>query len=104
MVVNVTGRHLEITPAIKAHATERAEKLLKYLDTIQMIDVVLDSAKEGVSVEIKVSVANSNPFVAHHGPSPAAPSDAYACIDQCAAKVERQLHEHKDMHRNRKHL
>ncbi len=29
--------------------------------------------------------------------------DAYACIDGCYHKLERQLSEHKKMHRNRKH-
>jgi ribosomal subunit interface protein len=37
-------------------------------------------------------------FIAHHDDG-----DAYACIDSCVDKLERQLSDHKKKVRNRKH-
>jgi ribosome-associated translation inhibitor RaiA len=37
-------------------------------------------------------------FIANHDEG-----DAYACIDACVDKLERQLTEHTKKHRNRKH-
>ena len=45
-----------------------------------------------------VNAEHKNMFIAHHDEG-----DAYACIDACVDKLERQLTEHKKKHRNRKH-
>jgi len=98
VVITVSGRHLDITPALKAHAEEKAGKLTKFFDRIQEIEVIIDAGKDAVRVEMIVNAEHNSNFVAHHDNA-----DAYAGIDGCAAKMERQLSEHKKMHRNRKH-
>ena len=45
MNITITGRHLEITPAIRQHAEEKANKLTKYYDLIQEIEVILDGSE-----------------------------------------------------------
>jgi putative sigma-54 modulation protein len=94
---------MDVTPAIKAYAEQKAGKLTKYYDRISEIEVVLDSGKdkttkEKTRVEVIVHVEHSSTFVAHHEEG-----DAYACIDACTDKLERQLTDHKDRLRNRKH-
>jgi ribosomal subunit interface protein len=49
-------------------------------------------------VEIIVSAEHVDRFVAK-----ASGNDLYACIDEAAEKMERQLREHKEQVRNRKH-
>lgn len=99
MNINVTGRHLEITPAIRSHAEDKAGKLTKFYDLIQDIEVVLDgSDSNGKKVEIIVTAEHKNSFVAS-----TAGDDLYGCIDLTVHKLERQLTEHKDRFRNRKH-
>lgn len=98
MVITVTGRHVEITPALKTFAEEKAGKLTKYYDLIQQIEVIIDAQKGGSMVEIIVNAEHKQEFIAHTGPG-----DAYAGIDGCVEKLERQLTEHKKKHRNRKH-
>ena len=78
--------------------SRRLAKLTKYYDRIQEIEVVFDAGKDEVKVEMIVNAEHRNMFVAHHDEG-----DAYACIDGCVHKLERQLSEHKDMYRNRKH-
>ncbi len=98
MIVTVSSRHMEVSVALKTYAEQKANKLLKYYDRIQEIEVVFDAAKGMTSVEMIVNAEHKNMFIARHEQD-----DAYACVDGCMDKLERQLTEHKDKFRNRKH-
>ena len=98
MIVTVASRHMEVTPALRTYAEQKAAKLLKYYDRIQEIEVVLDAGKDATTVEMIVNAEHNAMFIAHHDQG-----DAYACIDGCVDKLERQLSEHKKKFRNRKH-
>src|SRR5574340_1043558 len=98
MIVTVSSRHMEVSQALKTYAEQKAGKLEKYYDRIQEIEVVFDAGKDRTSVEMIVNAEHNNMFIAHHDQG-----DAYACIDGCVDKLERQLSEHKDKYRNRKH-
>lgn len=98
MTVIVTSRHMEVTPPLKAYAEQKANKLTKYFDRIMGIEVVIDNGKDQPTVEMIVKADHNNTFVAHH-----TEADAYACVDGCMDKLERQLSEHKKKLRNRKH-
>ena len=103
MIVTVSSRHMDVTPAMKSFAEQKAMKLTKYYDRIQEIEVIFDAGKdktsrEKVRVEMIVNAEHKNTFIAHHDEG-----DAYACVDGCVDKLERQLSEHKKLHRNRKH-
>jgi putative sigma-54 modulation protein len=99
MEITISGRHLDITPAIRAHAEERANRLPKYYDLIQAIEVILDgSENKAKKAEIVVNAEHRNTFVAHHQGE-----DLYGCIDQAFHKVQQQISAHKERFRNRKH-
>jgi putative sigma-54 modulation protein len=98
VVITVTGRHMDVTPALKAFAEDKANKLTKYYDRIQEIEVILDAGKGSTRVEMIVNAEHNDTFIAHYDQG-----DAYAGIDGCFQKLERQLTEHKKMYRNRKH-
>ncbi|HYE18059.1 MAG TPA: ribosome-associated translation inhibitor RaiA [Tepidisphaeraceae bacterium] len=99
MQVTVSSRHMDVTAALKDYATQKAEKLTKFYDRIQEIEVVLNAGKDSVDVEMLVNGEHKNTWIAKHGEG-----DAYACIDACVDKLERQLSEHKKLIRNRKHM
>ena len=98
MVVTISARHMDVTEALKAHAEQKANKLTRYYDLIQEIEVILDAGKDQIRVEMIVNAEHKNMFIAHHDEG-----DAYSCINGCVDKLERQLTEHKKKHRNRKH-
>lgn len=83
---------------MKSYAEQKASKLHKYYDRIQEIEVVFDSGGETVACEIIVNAEHRNMFIARHQER-----DAYACIDACIDKLERQLTDQKNKLRNRKH-
>ena len=98
VIVTVSSRHMEVTEPLKAYATDKAGKLIKYYDRIQEIEVIFDNGKNNQRCEMIVNAEHKNLFVAHHDDG-----DAYACVDGCIDKLERQLSEHKKRYRNRKH-
>jgi putative sigma-54 modulation protein len=89
---------MEVTPPLKSYAETKAGRLTKYYDRIQEIEVVFDAEKDQMTVEMIVNAEHKNMFIARH-----TDGDAYACVDGCMSKLERQLSEHKKKFRNRKH-
>ena len=98
MIVTISGRHMDVTPALKQYSEQKAGKLSKYFDRIQEIEVILDASKDSTRVEMIVNAEHKHMFIAHHDHD-----DAYAGIDGCVDKLERQLSDLKDKYRNRKH-
>ena len=95
MRIDVIGRNLDITDAIREHAEQKAEKLLKFFDAVQQISVTIVQADHAnhanFDVELVVDVVRHTNFVAH------AKGDAlYATIDQAVSKTTRQLTDYKE--------
>jgi putative sigma-54 modulation protein len=88
---------MDVTAPLKEYAQQKAAKLTKYYDRIAEIEVIFDNGKDTMRAEMIVNAEQSK-FIAHHDDA-----DAYACVDGCMAKLERQLSEHKKKFRNRKH-
>jgi putative sigma-54 modulation protein len=100
MLFTITGKHIEITEALKAHAEEKSEKLPRYYDSINHIEVIIEGNDGGgPSVEIIAHAEHSNDFVVKE-----AGEDMYACIDVAMHKLERQLRRKKEKQRNNKHI
>jgi putative sigma-54 modulation protein len=98
VTVIVSSRHMDVSAPLKTYAEQKADKLTKYYDRVQEVEVVFDASKDSVQTEMIVHAEHRNMFIAHH-----ADPDAYAGVDGCMDKLERQLSEHKKKFRNRKH-
>ena len=100
MLFTITGKHIEITEAIRAHAEEKTSKLPKYYDSINRIEVVIDGSDGGkTSVQIIARAEHRQVFVVTE-----AGDDAYSCIDIAVHKLERQLRRKKTRQRDNKHI
>ena len=99
MLFTISGKHIEITEAIKKHAEEKTSKLPKYYNSINRIEVIIDGEPGGNnSVEIIARAEHSKTFIATE-----IGEDAYKCIDVAVHKLERQLRRKKTRERNNKH-
>lgn len=99
MLVTITGKHIEITDAIRTHIEEKASKLPRYFNSVSQVEVILEG-NTGVVQNVEVIVS------AEHYPDVIAREkgeDLYACIDLVMHKVERQLHKIKEKQRDNKH-
>ncbi len=98
MQVAITCRHGSIRPELREHITQKAEKLLRYLNTVSEIDVTLEFEGPRVDVDMLVVIDGFHTFVAQ-----VEGEDASATFDKCLHKMEHQVHKHKEKHRDHKH-
>jgi len=98
MEIKVSSKHMGLTPAIEEYGRRKVEKLLKFFDRVQQIELRLDRARVGYQVEIIVDVEHHDDFVAtvDH-------EDLYACIDLAVDRAARQLKDYKERVRDHKH-
>ena len=100
MLFTISGKHIEITDGLKAHAQEKTSKLPRYYNSINHVEVIIDGSDGGnSSVEVIARAEHSNVFIAKESGE-----DTYACIDLAVRKIERQLRRKKEKQRNNKHL
>ncbi len=90
MQINITGHHLDITPALRSYVHEKFERLQRHFDHITNSHVILSVEKERQKAEATVHVNRGNLFaeVEH--------KDMYAAIDMLIDKLDRQLIKHKE--------
>jgi putative sigma-54 modulation protein len=99
LLFTITGKHIEITEAIRKHAEEKTAKLPKYYSSINRVEVIIDGNQGGeTSVEIIAKAEHSKIFVGSESGQ-----DAYRCIDMAVHKLERQLRRAKSKERDNKH-
>ena len=99
MLFTITGKHIDITEALKKHAEEKTSKLPKYYNSINQVEVIIDGSQSGnTGVEIIARGEHSKVFVVTEKGE-----DAYRCIDLAVHKLERQLRRKKSKERDNKH-
>ena len=98
MHVKISSKHMHVTPAIEQYASKKIEKFPRYFNRIQQVEVVIDKARNGYSVEIITDVEHHEPFVAT-----STHEDLYACLDVGIDRSLRQLKDHKSKLRDNKH-
>jgi len=97
MQIKITGRNIEITPALRDYAIDKASKLEDYFNNIQKVEVVLetrsiDDIDKRQVAEIRAWLAGKKMIQAIE-----AGRDAYAAIDMVLEEAKRQVKKHKDM-------
>ncbi|MDX2227702.1 MAG: ribosome-associated translation inhibitor RaiA [Verrucomicrobiae bacterium] len=102
-VINVTGRHVSVTPALKEYARKKIEHLSPDYPRIISAHVVLSVEKHRQRAEITLYCNNHIVIEAHN-----TSDDLYASIDIAIDKVLQQMRKHKTKlkkhHRPRKFL
>ncbi len=88
-MVNIKGKNLEITPALREYVDKRVGKVTKYFSNIKDINAVLKVEKNRHIVELTVN-AGSVLLRAEEGTA-----DMYEAIDLVVEKIEKQIAKHK---------
>ncbi|KTD40074.1 ribosome hibernation promoting factor [Legionella parisiensis] len=95
MQINITGHHIDVTPALRAFTEEKLDKLERHFDQIKSINVVLNVEKLRQIAEATIHVTKGELHASSES------EDLYAAIDTLIDKLERQLTKHKE--KNHKH-
>ena len=90
MQLNVSGHHVEVTPALREYVLTKFDRLERHSEHITNTDVTLIVEKLVQKAEAKVHVSGADIF------ANAESEDMYAAIDMLADKLDRQLIKHKE--------
>jgi putative sigma-54 modulation protein len=84
--IDFTDRHAHHPASVKDYALEKAEKLGRFFDGVNHIQIVLDREHDLHSTEMIVSAAPNMRFVGH-----SSEKSVLAAIDAVVDKIERQV-------------
>ncbi len=100
MNLQISGHHLEITPALHDYVTSKLERVKRHFDHVIDVNVILSVEKLKQKAEVTVHLPGKDIFVE------AIDEDLYAAIDGLGDKLDRQIQKHKqklqDHHRGEK--
>jgi|SRR5476651_1492360 len=85
MIINITSKQMEITPAIRQHVEERLAKLAKWQTQLINPHIILSKQPQGFVADATLSIPNGQ-LVAS-----ASHQDMYVAINELITKLERQL-------------
>lgn len=97
MNLNITGHHVEVTPALHDYVVGKLDRVIRHFDHVTSVHVVLSVQKLRQKAEITLHVKGKDIYAdAENG-------DLYAAIDALADKLDRQVLKHKEKVSNHAH-
>ncbi len=89
--IQITGRHLELTPAIHDYFKGKFERIERHFDHITNVHAILTVEKPNHLAEATVHAAGHADLFAQ-----AKSTNLYAAIDMLIDKLDRQILKHKE--------
>lgn len=100
MNLQISGHHLEVTPAIHDYVMDKVGRITRHFDNVIDVNVILSVDKLKQKAEVTVHLSGKDVHVE------SVEEDLYAAIDVLADKLDRQIQKHKqklqDHHRGEK--
>lgn len=90
MNLNVSGHHLEVTPAIREYVRAKIERVTRHFDHVIDAHVILTVDKLRQKAEVTLHVSGKDLHCECEQ------DDLYAAIDLLADKLDRQVLRYKD--------
>lgn len=89
MNLNITGHHVEVTPAIREYVHAKLDRVIRHFDNVTSVNVILSVEKLVQKSEVTLHVRGKDLF------AESTDEDMYAAIDTMADKLDRQVIKHK---------
>lgn len=97
MNLNITGHHIEVTPALRDYVSGKVEKVIRHFDHVTSIHVILSVEKLVQKAEITLHVKGKDIY------ADSSDADLYAAIDLLIEKLDRQVQKYKSKHNDHGH-
>ncbi len=100
MNLNITGHHVEVTPAIRDYVSQKVDRVIRHFDHVTSTHVILSVEKLKQKAEITLHVKGKDIYADAEG------ENLYASIDAMVDKLDRQVVKHKEKisdHSHEKH-
>lgn len=91
MQIQVSGRQVEVTPALREYAVTKLERIARHFEQLHDVSVVLSLEKLVHRAEATISAARKKVLHAEFEAS-----DMYAAIDGLSDKLDTQMRKHKE--------
>ena len=90
MQINLTGHHVEVTPALREYVNRKLGRVARHFDHVTSARVILTVEKQSSKAEANLHVSGADLFAnaSHH--------DMYAAIDLLADRIDGQVRRHKE--------
>ena len=89
MNLNITGHHVEVTPAIREYVNNKLDRVIRHFDHVTSVGVILSVEKLVQKAEVTLHVRGKDIFVE------SSDQDLYAAIDNMTDKLDRQVQKYK---------
>jgi putative sigma-54 modulation protein len=90
MQLNVTGHHVEVTPALRAYIEKKLERITRHFDHVIDVHCILTVEKLNQKAEATLKVRGN------HIHADATDGDMYAAIDALTDKLDRLVKKRKE--------
>ncbi len=90
MQINLSGHHIEVSPALRDYVNNKLQRLERHIDNVTNAHVVLSIDKLQQKAEATVHISGASVF------ADAVHEDMYAAIDALTDKLDRQIKRHKE--------
>jgi putative sigma-54 modulation protein len=89
--IQINGRHLDVTDAIREYVEDRGSRLFRFFDRIQKVQFVLSTQGVRYTAEVVVSAPKGGRLVAE-----ATEESLQAAVDKVTDRMERQINRYKE--------
>jgi len=90
MQLNLSGHHVEVTPALKGYVEKKLERIVRHFDHVIDVHCVLIVEKLRHKAEATISLSGGRIH------ADAVDGDMYAAIDALIDKLDRRVRKHKE--------
>jgi putative sigma-54 modulation protein len=97
MNLQLTGHHVDITPAIRNYVVAKLDRINRHFDHVIDVEVIMTVEKLDQKIEANVHLSGKDIHVE------ASNADMYAAIDGLIDKLDRQILKHKERFMPNKH-
>ncbi len=98
MQITISGQQVEVPDEIQDYTRKKAEKLPRFFEKIQAVEVLWGREGDQLFVEFLVNPGSRQPFIARE-----VGDDGRTLVDLAVDKLERQITKHKEKSRTRAH-
>ena len=90
MQLNVTGHHVDVTPALKGYVEKKLDRIVRHSDHVVDVHCILTVEKQGHKAEATVNLSGGQVY------ADATHDNMYAAIDALTDKLDRGVKKHKE--------
>lgn len=97
MNLNITGHHIEVTPALRDYVSGKVDKVIRHFDHVTSVHVILSVEKLVQKADITLHVKGKDIY------ADSSDTDLYAAIDKLVDKLDRQVLKYKNKNQDHNH-